>query len=77
MKDSNLILENIVYLELLRRGYTITVSRNKEDKEIDFICHKQGKKNLYPSSLLHKKPFNVNSQYITRLVTTFQNMFFP
>ena len=42
-KDINLILENIVYLELLRRGYTVTVGKIG-DKEIDFICHKQGEK---------------------------------
>lgn len=42
-KDINLILENIVYLELLRRGYDVTVGRSK-DKEIDFVCNKCGEK---------------------------------
>ena len=43
MRDINLILENIVYLEALRRGYTVTVGKTG-DKEVDFICSKQNKK---------------------------------
>ena len=42
-KDINLILENIVYLELLRRGYDVTIGRYG-DKEIDFVCSKRGEK---------------------------------
>ena len=43
MRDINLILENIVYMELLRRGYNVTVGRVK-DKEIDFVCEKRNEK---------------------------------
>lgn len=43
MKDINLILENIVYLELLRRGYKVSIGK-LDTKEIDFICEKQDKK---------------------------------
>ena len=43
MRDINLILENIVYLELLRRDYKVTVGRTG-DKEIDFVCDKRGEK---------------------------------
>ena len=43
MQDINLVLENIVYLELLRREYKVTVGRTG-DKEIDFVCDKQGEK---------------------------------
>ena len=42
-RDINLILENMVYLELLRRGYEVTVGRTG-DKEIDFVCGKRGER---------------------------------
>jgi hypothetical protein len=45
LRDINLVLENIVYMELLRRGYTVTVGKIG-DKEIDFVCTKQ-KETLY------------------------------
>ena len=40
MRDINLILENIVYMELLRRGYKVSVGI-AGTKEIDFICEKK------------------------------------
>ena len=43
MRDINLVLENIVYLELLRRDYKVTVGK-VGDKEIDFVCDKHGEK---------------------------------
>lgn len=42
-QDIDQTLENIVYLELLRRGYTVTVGKN-HDKEIDFVATKTGDK---------------------------------
>ncbi len=41
--DIDQVLENIVCLELLRRGYKVTVGRNGE-KEIDFVATKNGEK---------------------------------
>lgn len=43
MRDINLILENVVCMELLRRGYEVTVGKNG-DKEIDFVCSMRGEK---------------------------------
>ena len=37
------ILETIVYIELLRRGYKVNVGRNPDDTEVDFVCEKSGK----------------------------------
>lgn len=36
------ILENIVYMELLRRGYKVNVGRNEDNTEVDFVCQKSG-----------------------------------
>ena len=44
-RDIHLVLENIVYMELLRRGYTVSIGRIG-DKEIDFIAH-HGSQKLY------------------------------
>ncbi len=43
MQDINLILENIVFLELKRRGYKVTVGKYGE-KEVDFIAERQSEK---------------------------------
>ena len=43
MRDINLILENMVFMEALRRGYDVTVGR-VGTKEIDFVCRKREQK---------------------------------
>jgi len=42
-RDMELVLENIVCQELLRRGYTVSVGR-VGDKEIDFVCDRQNER---------------------------------
>ena len=42
-KDINLVLENIVFLELKRRGYMVTTG-NVKGREIDFIAEQEGKR---------------------------------
>lgn len=42
-RDRGFILENIIYLELLRRGYEITIGNIKQN-EVDFLCRKKRNK---------------------------------
>ena len=62
MRDINLILENIVYLELLRRGYKVTVGRTG-DKEIDFVCDKRGEKLYVQVTYLLASEETVNREF--------------
>lgn len=43
LRDINLTLENIVYMELRRRGYEVTVGKIGS-QEINFVCTKQNQK---------------------------------
>ena len=48
-------LENIVYLELCRRGYTVNVGKTS-DGEIDFVAVRQNEK-IYPKYFLTTDEF--------------------
>ncbi len=50
-RDIGQILENIVYIELLRRGYKVTVGKN-ENLEVDFIAETNGQKIYYQVAYL-------------------------
>ena len=62
MRDINLILENIVYLELLRRGFEVTVGRNGT-KEIDFVCNKHGEKLYVQVTYLLASQETINREF--------------
>ena len=62
MRDINLILENIVYLELLRRGYAVTVGKTG-NKEIDFVCDKRGEKLYVQVTYLLASEDTINREF--------------
>ncbi|MBQ6444382.1 MAG: ATP-binding protein [Methanosphaera sp.] len=74
------ILENIVYVELLRRGYTVHVGRNTDNTEVDFVCEKYGKYKYIQVSyrLTSEKTLNreispllrIHDKYESILITT-------
>jgi predicted AAA+ superfamily ATPase len=45
-RDTGFILENIVYLELIRRGFLVQIGKF-DDREIDFIAQSGGEKIYY------------------------------
>ena len=42
-EDIDQVLENIVYSELIRRGYSVTIGRVRS-KEVDFVCQKNSER---------------------------------
>lgn len=61
-RDINLVLENIVYMELLRRGYEVTVGKSG-DREVDFVCEKQGKLIYVQVAYLLASPETVEREF--------------
>ena len=61
-RDINLILENNVYMELLRRGYKVTVGRIG-DKEIDFVCRKQNNKLYVQVTYILASPETIEREF--------------
>lgn len=45
-RDINQIFENIIYIELLRRGYNVKIGKFN-DLEIDFVCSKANDEKMY------------------------------
>lgn len=62
MRDINLVLENIVFMELLRRGYTVTVGRSG-DREIDFVCDRRGERLYVQVAYLLASEDTINREF--------------
>ena len=62
MRDINLILENIVFMEALRRGFYVTVGRIG-NQEIDFICKNQDKKIYIQVAYLLASEETINREF--------------
>lgn len=56
------ILENIVYIELLRKGYDVKIGLIKE-KEIDFICTKDKEKIYIQVTYLLRSPETIEREF--------------
>ena len=62
LRDINLTLENIIFLELLRRGYQVTVGK-ANGKEIDFVSEKQEKKLYIQAAYLLASEETINREF--------------
>ena len=62
LRDINLTIENIIFLELLRRGYQVTVGKVNE-REIDFVCEKQEKKLYIQAAYLLASEETINREF--------------
>ena len=70
------ILENIVYVELLRRGYKINIGRNPDNTEVDFVCEKSGKYKYIQVSyrLTNEKTLNREITPLLRIPDKFESI---
>jgi predicted AAA+ superfamily ATPase len=78
-KDIGHQIENIVYLELLRRGYTINIGKSGRGTEVDFVAVRDTKTEYYQvaASVLDEETLNreimplcqINDNYPKLLIT--------
>jgi predicted AAA+ superfamily ATPase len=59
--DINLVLENIVYMELLRRGFRVTVGKTANG-EVDFVAEKLGEKAYFQVAYLLASPETIDRE---------------
>lgn len=62
MQNINLVIKNIVFMELLRRGYNVTVGKSA-DKEVDFVCEKKKNKIYIQVTYLLASEDTVNREF--------------
>lgn len=62
IRDINQVLENIVYIELLRRGYNVYVGKNNS-LEVDFVAEKNGEREYYQVAYLLASEETVNREF--------------
>jgi len=81
--DIGHMLENIVYLELIRRGYEVTIGKN-DDLEIDFIATNTETKKYYQVAATvldkdvlerEKKPFNLKDDHFEKIILSMDKTF--
>lgn len=61
-EDIGQVIENIVYMELLRRGFTVNIGKIG-DKEVDFVCRKQGKPIYVQVSYILANEYTVDREF--------------
>ncbi len=64
-KDMGHILENVVYLELLRRGYEVYIGKY-DDLEVDFVAKNSENTIYYQVVLTMREPANSNNSILER-----------
>ena len=62
MQDINLILENIVFIELKRRGYSINIGKY-ENKEVDFVAIRQSQQIYIQVCYLLASPETIEREF--------------
>lgn len=62
MQDINLILENIVFIELKRRGYSINIGKY-ENKEVDFVATRQSQQIYIQVCYLLASPETIEREF--------------
>ena len=61
-RDINQIFENIIYLELLRKGYTVRVGK-VDNLEVDFVCTKGNEKIYVQVTYLLASPETIEREF--------------
>jgi ATPase len=61
-RDINQIFENIIYLELLRKGYNVRVGK-VDNLEVDFVCTKGNEKIYVQVAYLLASPETIEREF--------------